>query len=292
MSEQHERTTSREYAEGLGRAFVGAILFALPLFMTMEMWWFGFTLDRMRLAMLLAGAFPLLVGLCHVAGFERGAGLADDVLDSFAAFAVAVVSAALVLTLFGVIAPGQPEEEVIGKIAVAAFPASIGALLTDKQLSDSDSDSDSEDDQGAFDESSNQRGYLGRLFILMVGALFVALNVAPTEEIVLIALQTNAWQAGLLACVTLALLHGLLFWVEFPGRAARKGDANFWSVLIRFSCAGYGVCVLSSAALLWLFGRLDDVSAIEGLEFVIVLSFPAVIGAGLAHFVVGEQARD
>ena len=41
-----------------------------------------------------------------------------------------------------------------------------------------------------------------------------------------------------------------------------------------------------------LFGRLDGVSILEALEFVIVLSFPAALGAGLAHFVVGENARD
>src|SRR5688572_6389911 len=135
MTAQHARNTNREYAEGLGRAFIGAILFALPLFMTMEIWWLGFTIDRVRLALLLAGSVPILIGLCHVAGFERGAGLGDDILDAFAAFAVAVVAAILVLTLFGVLTTEQPTEEVIGKIAVAAFPASIGALLADKQLS-------------------------------------------------------------------------------------------------------------------------------------------------------------
>jgi putative integral membrane protein (TIGR02587 family) len=263
------------------------MLFALPLFMTMEMWWFGFTMDRFRLALLLAASAPLLVGLCHVVGFERGAGLADDVLDAFAAFAVAVVSSAILLMLFGVVSLSRPIDEIIGKIAVAAFPASIGALLADKQLSESGDDDDSRDAA-----SPNQRAYFSRLFIMMIGALFVALNVAPTEEMLVIAFLIDPWQAGLLAVITLALLHALLFWVEFPGRASRKGDASFWSVLTRYSFAGYGVCIVSSAALLWLFGRLDHVSVSEGVEFIIVLSFPAAIGAGLAHFVVGEEARD
>jgi uncharacterized membrane protein len=30
--------SGREFAEGVGRAFAGAILFALPLLLTMEMW--------------------------------------------------------------------------------------------------------------------------------------------------------------------------------------------------------------------------------------------------------------
>jgi putative integral membrane protein (TIGR02587 family) len=287
MSAQRQRITNRDYADGLGRAFVGAILFALPLFMTMEMWWFGFTIDRFRLAIFLAASLPLLISLCHVAGFERGAGLSDDILDAFAAFAVAVVATTLILLLIGVVGPSQSVEDIVGKIAVASVPAAIGALLADKQLNDGDAG----DADGA-DHGGEQRSYFGRLFIMMIGALFVALNVAPTEEMMVIAFQLSAWQAALLACVTLLMLHSLFFTIAFPGRRSRLGDASAVSVLIRYSCAGYGICVLSSAALLWVFGRLDGVSALEAIEFVIVLSFPAAIGAGLAHFVVGEQARD
>ncbi|MET0181385.1 MAG: DUF2391 family protein, partial [Caulobacterales bacterium] len=55
---------------------------------------------------------------------------------------------------------------------------------------------------------------------------------------------------------------------------------------------GYGLCTISSAALLWTFGRFDEVSTIDALKFVVVLSFPAAVGAGLAHFVVGENVVD
>ncbi len=37
--------TSRDYAVDLLRAFGGAIIFAFPLLMTMEMWSRGFTMD-------------------------------------------------------------------------------------------------------------------------------------------------------------------------------------------------------------------------------------------------------
>jgi putative integral membrane protein (TIGR02587 family) len=179
-----------------------------------------------------------------------------------------------------VLAPGQPLEEIIGKIAVAAFPGSIGALLADKQLGGK------QQQAGA---AAAGRSYAARLFLMTIGALFVALNVAPTEEMVLIAFQISPWQAALLALASLALLHALLFWVDFPGRKARRGDDSFWSVLVRFSFAGYGLCALASLALLWVFGRTNGVSMREVVEFVIVLSFPAAIGAGLANLVVGEQ---
>ena len=43
----------RRAVVGLARAFAGAIIFALSLLMTMEMWWLGFYMDRLRFAFFL-----------------------------------------------------------------------------------------------------------------------------------------------------------------------------------------------------------------------------------------------
>jgi putative integral membrane protein (TIGR02587 family) len=264
------------YARGLGRAFVGALLFALPLFMTQEMWQLGFSIEKLRLAVLLAATAPLLVGLSYFAGFERAFGFTSHLLDAFAAFAVAAAAGAAALALFGVFAPGQPLQEVVGKIALVTFPAALGALLADKQLS-----------RGGKREREG-RSYPARLFLMLVGALFVALNVAPTEEMVLIAYQISPLQAALLALVSLALLHALLFWVDFSSRGG-AGSASFVSVLVRYSCVGYAICALVSLFLLWVFGRTEGSSVGELTEYVVVLSSASVLGAGLAHAVVGEQ---
>ena len=269
---------SVKYAESLGRALLGASLFALPLYMTMEMWQFGFAMDRVRLAALLIAIFPILVGLSYFAGFERAFGVVDHLLDAFAAIAVAAIAGACVLALIGVLAPGQPFGEWIGKVAVVTFPGAIGALLADKQMAGG----------GARDLDAD-RSYLGRIFLMAVGALFVALNVAPTDEMTLIAHQISPWQAALLAIASVAILHALLFWVDLPGRDVRQGPSGFFSVLLRYSFAGYGVCALVSLLLLWAFGRTDGVGVGELIEFIVVLSFPGVLGAGLAHFVVGER---
>ncbi len=266
-----------EYAAGLGRAFIGAALFALPLYMTMEMWTLGFTIERWRLAALLLATLPVLIGLSYVAGFERAFGLTEHVLDAFAAFAVAAVTAGAVLMLFGVLAPGQPLLEVSGKIAVLTFPGAIGALLADKQMN-----------QGGEGEAG-RRSYGVRLFVMAAGGVFVALNVAPTEEMMVIAHQISPWQAALVAIVSVLLLHALLFLVDLPGRETRRGRDSFFSVLLRYSFAGYGLCALTCFFLLWAFGRVDGAGPGEAVEYVVVLAFPAVLGAGLAHFVVGER---
>lgn len=265
------------YARNLGRAFIGALLFALPLFMTMEMWEVGATGDPLRIAALLAATFPLLVGLSYYAGFEHAFGLVDHLLDAFAAITVAAITGALALALFGVLSPDHPISELVGKIAVVTFPAAIGVLLADKQLGRSASDKDGE-----------TRSYWGRLFLMLIGALFVSLNIAPTEEMVLISYQIGPLQAALLALLSLALLHALLFWVDLSRRRER-GERDFWSVLVRYSFAGYGICLAVSLFLLWVFGRIGGVALETVTEYAIVLSFAGVLGAGLAHVVVADR---
>src|ERR671919_718111 len=104
-------TDNRRFLLGLSRAAGGAIIFALPLLMTMEMWWLGFSMSRLRLALLIAVLIPFLVLLSHYRGFEKTSGWMDDVCDAFVACAVAFAAAAVVLPLFGVVRWTMPLDE-------------------------------------------------------------------------------------------------------------------------------------------------------------------------------------
>ena len=119
-------SANRRFLRGLGRAFAGAILFGLPLLMTMEMWWLGFTLPAPRLAVLLVVLFPVLVLLSWHAGFEPTFSWKNDVVDALVAYAVGFVASAAVLGLLGLVDRTMEAREVIGKIALQAVPASIG----------------------------------------------------------------------------------------------------------------------------------------------------------------------
>ena len=44
-----ELSKEAAYGVGLGRAAAGALIFGFPLLMTMEMWEFGFHMDRLKL---------------------------------------------------------------------------------------------------------------------------------------------------------------------------------------------------------------------------------------------------
>jgi putative integral membrane protein (TIGR02587 family) len=270
-----ERDATREFGVGLARAFGGAILFSLPLFMTMEMWWLGFHMDRLRLALFLAAGIPLLVGLSHHIGFEETFGWVDDVVDAFVAYAVGFVAGGIMMLLFSVIEPGMSLNEIVGKVAVQAFGGAVGALLAQNMLGE---------EQRAGDRA---RSYGGELFIMAVGSLFLAFNIAPTEEMVLISYQMSKWHAVALAVLSLVLMHAFLHAVRFGGQDRRvPPDTSFWSLFVRYTATGYAVALLVSLYALWVFGRTDGTGLEATVMATLVLGFPAAMGAAAARLIL------
>ena len=167
----------------------------------------------LRLALFLALMFPLLVVLAYYAGFEASISWQQLVLSACVAYAAAFVAAGVGLALLGVLQPGMSIEDIVGKISLQAIIASIGAMLARSQLGQQDEEQREEDGRRDTDG--------GELFLATVGALFLAFNVAPTEEIVLIATMVTGWQALALVAVSLAIMHAFVYAVEFRGQAAR-----------------------------------------------------------------------
>jgi uncharacterized membrane protein len=77
-----------DYLSDLGRAFGGALLFSLPLMMTMEMWALGVSAAPARRLAFVIVALPVLYGLAHYAGFSARRGLVNNSLDTLVALAV------------------------------------------------------------------------------------------------------------------------------------------------------------------------------------------------------------
>jgi putative integral membrane protein (TIGR02587 family) len=272
-----ERSPERAFVAGLARAFAGAIIFSLPLLMTMEMWWFGFYMDRLRLAIFLVAFLPVLVGLSHYAGFEETDRWSDDVRDALVAVFVGFVTSAVVLTLAGLIDASMSSSEIVGKVALEAIPASVGASFAESQLGDQ---------TPGEERKRRETGYGGELFLMAAGAIFFAFNIAPTEEMILIAATASSWHILAIAVTSLLLMHAFVYAVEFRGGHSEPEGTPAWSVFVRFTVVGYAVALLMSAYVLWTFGRFDESSVGFQLAVTIVLAFPASLGAAAARLVL------
>ncbi len=266
-----------EYGAALARAFGGALLFSFPLLMTMEMWSLGMTVERWRLLVFLLLTIPMLIGLSYYAGFEATFRLKDEVLDALAAFGVGFLLSAALLAVFGVLrGEGVGSQAAWGKVSLCAVPAAIGALLAGKQLGE----------RGPGKREKARAGAVGELFLMAVGATFLAFNVAPTEEMILIAYQMGPLQTLLLMTASIVLLHLYVYRLGFPGEAQRREAGGFKRTFVAFTAPGYGVALMISLYMLWTFGRTDGVALHEIATMTVVLGFPAALGAATARLVV------
>lgn len=278
MAGRRGGTAAREASAlraGLARAVGGALIFALPMLMTMELWQLGFAMDRLRLALLVVLSLPLLVGVAHRVGFEPSFGWREDLRDAFVALGVGALAGAAILGLFNLLRPAMPASEVAGKVAIQAVPAALGALLARSQLGER---------RAARRGRAGARalgGYGGGLFRMIVGALFLGLNVAPTEEMMLISYLMTPWHALGLLALSVAVMHA------FHEAARDPADPAAWpSRFLRVTLVGYAVVLAISLYVLWTFGRIDGAAGSQVLMATLVLAFPAALGAAAARLIL------
>jgi putative integral membrane protein (TIGR02587 family) len=121
---------------------------------------------------------------------------------------------------------------------------------------------------------------------MLVGALYLSMTLAATEEMILIAYQMSNWHTVALVLFTLALMHGFVYAVKHQRGETARAEESFVSVFLRFTMAGYSVALLVSAYILWTFGRMDDTGAEVIIKSIVVLGFPSALGASAARLIL------
>lgn len=269
------------FLTGLFRAFAGAIIFSFPIFMTMEMWELGFSIPAHRLIIFIIISIPLLTGLSYLVGFEETENLADDLVDAFVAYAVGFTASAFLLYLFGVIDTSMSFYEILGKISIQAITAAIGAMYAQSELGNKDKKIEKEQEK-----KIARLNYWGELFLMIVGAILLAMSVAPTEEMYLISYQMSEWQIVFLALLSMGITYTFVYTVGFRGTKSHHKQTRLWIIFLRFTIVGYAIALLVSFYLLWTFGSLDGKGIYEMLQTIIVLAFPASIGVAASRLIV------
>ncbi|MDQ8028991.1 MAG: TIGR02587 family membrane protein, partial [Brevundimonas sp.] len=211
--------------------------------------------------------------LAHYAGFSRRRGLLNDSLDTAVALAVGLVTAAALLTVFGVVRWTVMPQGAVGMVMLQAIPGAMGALLARRQLAGS----------GGGETDEDGASYVGELFLMAAGAVFLGLNVAPTEEMVLIAYKATPFHALVLIALSIGLLHLIVFRAGFAGQEEADHPVR---AFLHFTLPGYAIALAVSLFILFVFGRIDGHWPPGVVQNVIVLGFPAAIGAAAARLLV------
>lgn len=241
--------------------------------MTMEVWSLAVTVPNHRLALLVVVTIALVVVLSHYLGIREQsmAGWREAAIDAAVALLVGFTAAALLLWLLSVTEPTLHARDALSIVTLQALPATIGASFARAQLG-----------EGRRDDRRS-RSYHHELFLMAAGAVVFAANIAPTEEVVLIAAKMSELDALLLIAVELAIMHAFIYTVGFAGGSRAATPA---SAFLRFTVVGYAIASLVSAYVLWSFGRFDATGVLPIVVQTVVLTLPACIGAAAARLIL------
>jgi putative integral membrane protein (TIGR02587 family) len=282
-------TSLQEYARGLA----GGLLFSLPLLYTMEVWWTGLTAHPRRVLVYVLATFLLLLGYNRYVGLRRDASFTEVVIDSIEELGLGLIIAAIALWLLGRVTFDMTATEAMGQIVVEAMTVAIGVSVGTAQLGggdeaaeDTGSGQDQPADQGESTGAATSAGqFASQLVITLCGAVLVGANIAPTEEIMMIAVEISTWRLVGLALASLALGALILFYSDFTG-ARKYAPADETSKVLFGTVINYAVALASSAAILWFFGRFDGVAPIVGIAQTVVLGVAATLGASAGRLLL------
>lgn len=275
--------TWRDEVDDAVRGVSGGLLFGIPLLFTMELWWIGAAARPVPLAGVLLVTFAAVVVLTKAAGFRRSADVrwSDVLVDSVEAVALGLICVAGVLVLLREITTATPLGEAVGKVVYAAAPFSLGVAVARHVLRQGRDDS--VDDTGA---GGHPHPTFADLGATAVGALFVGLNIAPTEEVPM--LTAALAPPALLAMMAASLVasYAIVYEAGFGDQAKRRHQEGVLQHPLTETVVAYLVALGSAALMLFFFGGLAGDPAAWALSQVVVLGLPAAVGGAAGRIAI------
>lgn len=293
MAEAVSNAVRREL-DDLLRGACGGMLFGVPLLYTMEVWWIG-SLSRPELLLgVLAATFGVVFFLNRTSGFRstRDVPVADSLKDSVEALAVGLVSVFAVLVLLREITAATPLRDGLGKVVYEATPFVLGVGLASHFLRGdrvAGDDEAGDDDDGAPHSGGDPRinATVADVGATLLGSVFVAFNIAPTDEIPMItAAMSPAWLVGVVV-VSLVLSYAIVFTAGFGSQPARRAQRGVIQHPVTETVVAYLLALGAAVVMLWFFqrwGRDDPFDMV--LHQAIVLGLPACVGGAAGRLAV------
>ncbi len=287
-SSQQGRSRNPTISQSLkeyGRGIAGGLLFSLPLLFTQEVWEYGFLFDPFRMLIYVFVTFLLLLGYNRYAGLRHDRDALEVVIDSFEEMGIGLVIAAVVLLFLGRLEFDSGLTEMMGLITLEGMTVAIGVSVGTAQLGTREQQEESE--KGT-DGSENADIHLHEQIVLaVIGAVLIAGNVGPTQELTIIGMEAETWQLVGLMIMSLAICATILFYSDFvrSHRISGVDVHNWYGVLLR-TATFYIVALASSALVLWAFARFDGVSLDVALAQTVALGLIASLGSSAGRLLL------
>lgn len=269
---------TKESALEYGRGIAGGMIFSLPLLYTSEVWSLGLVVSPARLASYFAVTFAILLVYNRLVGLRRDASMKEVAIDSVEEIGIGLVLASMILWLCGRFGDTAGPAEMLGMVVMEGMTVAIGVSVGTAQLGCDDGG-----DNGLAGEE--KQSYLAEVAIAFCGAVLFAANVAPTDEVHEIAMESPPERLLILAGAGILLGVVILHFSGFRG-TDRADMRDNWRVVLRGIATTYAVALVASWLSLHFFGQMDGAPLELHVAQVVVLGVPAVIGASAGRLLL------
>jgi putative integral membrane protein (TIGR02587 family) len=281
-----ERSPARGELHDLARGAAGGFLFGIPLLYTMELWFTGLSISSFHALLLVVLSFALALAFVLVIGFrgQDRPGRLGYVAEAVDAVGIGIGVTALTLLVLGRIGPGDDLDVIAGRIAIELVPVTLGVSIANHLLPRAGGRVTGDDDRTAEDRVNPT---LLDLFAAAAGALLLSLNIAPTDEVRMIAGELGEPRLVALVVFSLLVSYLVVFEAELGDQHGRRQTEGALQSPLTETVASYVVALLVCALVTWLVGGFpDDPSHGTVLSQVVVLGLPGALGAAAGRLAV------
>ncbi|HEY9622143.1 MAG TPA: TIGR02587 family membrane protein [Crinalium sp.] len=288
---RHRKNIWINEIDDLIRGACGGFLFGIPLLYTMEVWWIGSIVTPPMMLAAIASTFIIVFLLNRTAGFRKAENIkaSDALIDTVEAIAIGVICTALLLVLLQEINGQTPLDEAVGKLIYESMPFTLGVALANQFLSG---------DPNQEEKSSSQKGPKSRkqadlnatlsdIGGTLIGSIFIAFNIAPTDEVVMLAAAISAPWLLMIIAASLLISYGIVFEAGFANQKKRMQQKGIFQRPLSETVMSYLVSLLAAAIMLFFFHQLtfDDPWSLW-LRYSLVLGLPSTIGGAAGRLAV------
>ncbi|MEH2279768.1 MAG: TIGR02587 family membrane protein [Nostoc sp.] len=277
------------------RGACGGFLFGIPLLYTMEVWWIGSLAKPQLIMMAIALMFIVVYLLNQIEGFRKRRYswlAAQTAMDTVEAIAIGLACSTFVLLLLRELTPETSLRESLGKIIFESVPFALGVALANQLLGDTENSNGK--GQGSDRENSTTKNKGDELHATfadvggtLIGATIIAFNIAPTDEIPMLAAATSPpWELAMIAA-SLLISYGIVFQAGFSDQQKRKEQKGIFQRPSSETIMSYLVSLLAGAFMLWFFQKLTLSDPwTMWLDHTLILGLPATIGGAAGRLAI------
>lgn len=270
------------------RGASGGFLFGIPLLYTMEVWWIGSLAKPPMMMVAIALTFIVVFLLNQTDGFRKRRHMAsayEAAMDTVEAIAIGVICSAFMLVLLQELTPETAFKEGLGKIIFESVPFTLGVALANQFLGDSRNASPKEQTDGKPNNSPYQnapddlQATLADIGGTLIGATVIAFNIAPTDEIPMLAAAVSPPCLLTIIASSLVISYAIVFEAGFSDQRKRRQQQGIFQRPLSETTMCYLVSLLASALMLWFFQKLTFSDPwTMWLDHTLLLGLPATIG--------------